>query len=191
MGARAAARTIGVSPKWKQFFQKQTSSYDYRTTKYQIANGLDCSGYVGLVCLQYSKYDKWQGRLRDACAEDGEEFCIAGLGELYGARCSEKLPRRGIMSSTCQDCGHVWIVVGSCSDGSVVMLHASPPGVQLSGTPSRTGRANSEAVKLATYYMKKYFPAWYKKYPNCAKGSSYLSPLCADALGYYRDKGHE
>ena len=47
MGARAAARTIGVSPKWKQFFQKQTSSYDYRTTKYQIANGLDCSGYVG------------------------------------------------------------------------------------------------------------------------------------------------
>ena len=23
--------------------------------------------------------------------------------------------------------------------------------------------------------MKKYFPAWYKKYPNCAKGSSYLS----------------
>ena len=31
----------------KQFFQKQTSSYDYRTTKYQIANGLDCSGYVG------------------------------------------------------------------------------------------------------------------------------------------------
>ncbi|MFR3322406.1 MAG: hypothetical protein ACLTSZ_16445 [Lachnospiraceae bacterium] len=28
-------------------FQKQTSSYDYRTTKYQIANGLDCSGYVG------------------------------------------------------------------------------------------------------------------------------------------------
>ncbi|MFR3322407.1 MAG: hypothetical protein ACLTSZ_16450 [Lachnospiraceae bacterium] len=115
-----------------------------------------------------------------------KNFASRGWGS-YTARGAVRNYRAGdIMSSTCQDCGHVWIVVGSCSDGSVVMLHASPPGVQLSGTPSRTGRANSEAVKLATYYMKKYFPAWYKKYPNCAKGSSYLSHYAQMRWDIYR-----
>ena len=175
MGARAATRTIGVSPKWKQFFQKQTSSYDYRTTKYQIANGLDCSGYVGWCVYNILNTTNGKAGYVMLAQKMAKNFASRGWGS-YTVRGAVRNYRAGdIMSSTCQDCGHVWIVVGSCSDGSVVMLHASPPGVQLSGTPSRTGRANSEAVKLATYYMKKYFPAWYKKYPNCAKGSSYLS----------------
>lgn len=61
------------------------------------------------------------------------------------------------------------------SKQSVVLLHSSPPGVQLAGTPGRTGKTESKAVKLATSYMKKYYPGWYKKYPNCAKGSQYLT----------------
>ena len=68
----------------------------------------------------------------------------------------------------------VWLLAAPVQAASFSKT-APVPGVQLSGTPSKTGRANSEAVKLASYYMKKYFPAWYKKYPNCAKGSSYLS----------------
>ncbi len=44
---------------------------------------------------------------------------------------------------------HIYIVVGSCADGSVVLVHSSPAGVRLSGTPDKKGRTNSEAVKLA------------------------------------------
>lgn len=174
-GAGTEARTIGVSPKWKQFFQKQTAAYDYRTTKYQISNGLDCSGYVGWCVYNILNTTNGKAGYVMLAQKMAKNFASRGWGS-YTARGAVKNYRAGdIMSSTCSDCGHVWIVVGSCSDGSVVILHASPPGVQLSGTPSKSGKANSEAVKLATYYMKKYFPAWYKKYPNCAKGSSYLS----------------
>ena len=137
--------------------------------------GLDCSGYVGWCVYNILNTTNGKAGYVMLAQKMAKNFASRGWGS-YTARGAVRNYRAGdIMSSTCQDCGHVWIVVGSCSDGSVVMLHASPPGVQLSGTPSRTGRANSEAVKLASYYMKKYFPAWYKKYPNCAKGSSYLS----------------
>ena len=45
----------------------------------------------------------------------------------------------------------------------------------MAGTPDRNGKLESKAVKLARKYMKKYYPEWYRKYPNCAKGSSYLT----------------
>jgi hypothetical protein len=67
------------------------------------------------------------------------------------------------------------MVVGQCSDGSVVLLHSSPPGVRLAGTPTMSGKTSSRAVKLAQYYMKKYYPQWYKKYPNCAVDGQYLT----------------
>ena len=70
---------------------------------------------------------------------------------------------------------HIYIVVGSCADGSVVLVHSSPAGVRLSGTPDKKGRTNSEAVKLAKKYMKKYYPSWYKRYPSCKKDKSYLT----------------
>lgn len=53
--------------------------------------------------------------------------------------------------------GHVWMVIGMCSDGSVVIVHATPPVIQISGTVTPSGSKNSEAVQLAQAYMKKYF----------------------------------
>lgn len=79
------------------------------------------------------------------------------------------------MSSTCKCCGHVWIVVGQCSDGSVVLLHSSPAGVQINGTVTPQGKKNSQAVALAKKYMKKYYGEWYQKFPKVDRGSSYLS----------------
>lgn len=46
-GAGADAVTIGVSPRWEEFFREQGSDYDYTKTRYQIHDGLDCSGFVG------------------------------------------------------------------------------------------------------------------------------------------------
>lgn len=174
-GAGKEARTIGVSPKWKQFFEKQTAGYDYRTTRYQISNGLDCSGYVGWCIYNILNTEDGKPGYVMHAQKMAQNFALREWGT-YTARSKVKDYRTGdIMSSECSDCGHVWIVVGPCSDGSVVLLHASPPGVQLAGTPAKNGRADSKAVRLARKYMSKYYPEWYKKYPNCAKGSSYLS----------------
>lgn len=68
--------------------------------------------------------------------------------------------------------GHVWISLGMCRDGSVVLLHASPPGVLLCGTSLPDG-GRSQAVELAESYMAAYYPDWYRKFPNCTRGASY------------------
>jgi len=61
--------------------------------------------------------------------------------------------------------GHVWIVIGQCSDSSVVVVHSTPQaGVQLAGTVTKSGKDNSEAIKLAKSYMKKYYAGFTSKY---------------------------
>lgn len=173
-GAGKEACTIGVSPRWKTFFKKQKKNYDYRKTRYQISNGLDCSGYVGWCVYNAMNTSSGKEGYVMKAEQMAKNFAGRGWGT-YVSRSRVKNYKAGdIMSSSCSDCGHVWIVVGECRDGSVVLVHSSPPGVQLAGTPTPSGKKNSQAVKLATRYMKKYYPQWYKKYPNCSKGISYL-----------------
>lgn len=170
-GAGKTARTIGVSPKWKTFFKKQTSSYDYNTTKYQIENGLDCSGYIGWSIYNILNTKSGNEGYVMKASDMASNFASRGWGT-YTYKTGVNDYRAGdIMSMP----GHVWMVLGQCKDGSVVLLHSSPPGVQISGTATRNGNRNSQAVALAKKYMKKYYPAWYKKYPDCSKGSSYLT----------------
>ena len=71
--------------------------------------------------------------------------------------------------------GHVYIVIGKCKDGSVVLVHSSPKGVMINGTVSRSGKVKSKAWKLARKYMKKYYPVWYNRYPDVSRGLSYLN----------------
>ena len=49
---------------------------------------------------------------------------------------------------------HVWLSLGPCNDGSVVILHSSPSGVHISGTPTPKGIENSHAIDLANKYIK-------------------------------------
>ena len=70
--------------------------------------------------------------------------------------------------------GHVWMVVGQCEDGSVVLLHSTPPGVSLAGTLLEDG-TKSQAVQLAEAYMSRYYPEWYSKYDGYGKDYSYLT----------------
>ena len=69
--------------------------------------------------------------------------------------------------------GHVWISLGMCGDGSVVLLHASPPGVLLCGTSLSDG-SRSQAIELAESYMSAHYPDWYRKFPDCTRSASYL-----------------
>ena len=170
-GAGKAAVTIGVSPKWKTFFQKQDANYDYQQTRYQIEDGLDCSGYIGWCIYNILNTKSGKKGYVMKASEMAENFAGRGWGT-YKNKNDVKDYRAGdIMSSS----GHVYMVVGQCSDGSVVLLHASPPGVQLCGTPSASGKAESRAVVLARTYMKRCYPEYYRRYPNCSRGNSYLT----------------
>ena len=71
--------------------------------------------------------------------------------------------------------GHVWMVIGMCSDGSVVIVHATPPVIQISGTVTPSGSKNSEAVQLAQAYMKKYFSDAANKFNLCIASKGYLN----------------
>ena len=61
--------------------------------------------------------------------------------------------------------GHVWICLGKCEDGSLVILHSTPSdsingqgggGVQINGVGDSE---NCQAVKLAEKYMSQYYPS--------------------------------
>ena len=111
------------------------------------------SGYVMSAGNMASTYASW------------------GWGTYKSAAAVKDYRAGDIMSSS----GHVYIVVGSCSDGSVVLLHSSSKGVMISGTAARSGSPDSQAVALAKKYMKAYFPQWYAKYPEVSRGTSYLT----------------
>ena len=78
--------------------------------------------------------------------------------------------------------GHVWISLGTCSDGSVVVLHSTP-------ADSRTGQPGGgvevsaiglseecEAYQLADRYMSEHYPEWYERYPvKLADPETYFS----------------
>jgi len=67
--------------------------------------------------------------------------------------------------------GHVWISLGTCEDGSVVIMHSTPStsragqpggGVQISAIGASE---DCEAYQLADQYMSEYYPTWYERYP--------------------------
>ena len=81
--------------------------------------------------------------------------------------------------------GHVWIVLGTCEDGSILLVHSSPPGVSVCGTPvprktEKTGNAemeNSKAIILAEDYMTNHHAKWQEKYPNRSVGENYVEDV--------------
>ena len=164
--AGVEALTIGVSKKWKAFFEKQDRHYNTAKTRYMIHEGLDCTGFIGWAL--YNLFPNKEGYVMKS------GVLTKTLSEY---KWGEWIPSKKVNSHIAGDImgmsGHVWISLGTCCDGSVVILHSSPPGVSLYGT--QTGLKKSEAVKIAEYYISTYFPSWYKKYPNCTRGASYLT----------------
>ncbi len=169
-GAGAEAISYGISPRWEMFYKEQKPTYDYKTTRYQIHNGLDCTGYIG-----WTMYQIFGNTYSNTGYVYVSRDMALSYSRLFGGIYTEKenVTRRqcgDIMSSN----GHAYIVVGQCRDGSVVLLHASPPAVTFCGTYTPSGNVNSEAVNLATYYMKTYFPEHYQKYSYVSRNEKYL-----------------
>ncbi|MGN0154299.1 MAG: hypothetical protein ACI4A3_07595 [Lachnospiraceae bacterium] len=169
------AKTTGLSPAWRSFASNKTASYNYRNYRYQIHDGLDCSGYVGWCIYNVLNTQNNKKGYVYSASKQAEKFADLGFGSYCTANRIRDYKAGDVMSSTCKCCGHVWIVIGQCGDGSVVLVHSSPAGVQLSGTTTGSGKKNSEAYQLAKKYMKKYYKTWYTKYPDVSRGTSYLS----------------
>ncbi len=168
-GAGIEAVSIGVSPAWNDFYQQQNSAYDYQQTRYQIHDGLDCSGYIGwMIYNVFENQDGEPGYVMKA-AEMARTFADYGWGTYTPAAQVTEWQPGDIMSMK----GHVWLSLGMCGDGSVVLMHASPPGVRICGTQLSDG-SSSEAVKLAETYMQNNYPDWYQKYSDCAVDFYYL-----------------
>lgn len=165
------AKTTGLSAKWRSFAKNKKSNYNYRNYRYQIHNGLDCSGYVGWCVYNVRNTANGKKGYVYSASKQAKKFSEMGFGSYTPAASVRDYKAGDILSSS----GHVWIAIGQCSDGSVVLMHASPPGVQISGTATPGGKKNSKAYKLAKKYMKKYYKSWYKKYPDVSRGASYLS----------------
>lgn len=187
----AEAESYGVNAQWKQFFNTQNSTYNYSDHLYEYGKGLDCSGYVGWTAHQVTKeYATTTSTGMPAY------FARKGWGTCVTGDTSQKFTPGDVVSKS----GHVWIVIGQCSDGSVVVIHATPPYIQLGGTVSSTGSINSEAIELANEYMKMYYPVAYERYGVKVLDRSYLtgvnhftwrSSILSDSEGYRRKKPAE
>ncbi|MGN0494730.1 MAG: hypothetical protein ACI4GW_00745 [Lachnospiraceae bacterium] len=169
-GGGRGARHIGVWEKWVNFAGCQTPAYDYHDYLYEIELGLDCSGYVGW-CMYNVFRNCGKKEFVYPSGIIGKQYACMGYGSFTESGRVNDYKPGDIMSRK----GHVWICVGACQDNSVLLLHASPPGVQLNGTVSPEGRRDSQAIGLAERYMKICYPHWYERYPAVSKGKDYLS----------------
>lgn len=169
-GSGIESVTIGLSPAWAEFSSRQTVEYDYTATRYQIHDGLDCSGYMGwLVYNTFHTENGGAGYVEKAYTM-AETFASYGWGDYLAAGTAVDDWKTG---DICSMQGHVWMCLGSCQDGSVLLVHSSPPGVRLCGTSLADG-SDSQAVRLAEEYMSACYPGWYERYPECAVSHSYL-----------------
>lgn len=191
-GSAVQTRTLGVSSDWVRFFNEQTADYTYKEAdgdeskadpsssyypyggynEYYYA-GLDCSGYLGWII--YNTFETESGRDGYVGGSTGfaKRLAAKGWGEWTqdvkapdGTNGYTFLPG-DVMSMN----GHVWLSLGTCGDGSVVIVHSTPSdsrtgqpggGVQISAIGSDK---ECMAYKLADKYMSERYPEWYERYP--------------------------
>lgn len=180
--AQPTATYIGVYPEWVTWFNSKGSSYNYANfmdlSVATRAKGLDCSGFVGWSTYQVMETQSGVGSGYVAEASTiASVYASRGYGALWSqSKLSQsnylgrfKAGDVGSMS------GHTFIVIGQCSDGSLVIVHSTPPCVQINGTTTPSGGYDSEAVELAKQYMNQYYPSLVKKFNlSCSVGSSYI-----------------
>ena len=202
-GSSVQAKTIGVSPDWVRFFWEQDENFTYKSkdgnednadpaksyypyggfNEYYYA-GLDCSGFLGWAL--YNTFETENGK--DGYVTFASAYAKKLAEEGYGDY-TRKI-EAPVLNHDCEmkpgDImsigGHVWISLGTCGDGSVVILHSTP-------ADSRTGQPGGgvelsaiglseecEAYQLADRYMSEYYPEWYERYPvKLADPETYFS----------------
>lgn len=185
------AMTIGLSQSWIDFFQSQDANYTYKYNadhsesyypheqwnQYYYA-GIDCSAFVGwsvynVMNTENSTVADSNGYVMSATKQAKNFAQTQGWGtwEQKAPFKPEDFKTGDIFSMN----GHVWICLGKCEDGSLVILHSTPSdsingqgggGVQINGVGDSE---NCQAVKLAEKYMSQYYPQWWERYHKVYK----------------------
>ena len=187
VGSSNQATTIGLSQTWIDFFQSQDANFTYRNSnplesyypfkaynQYYYA-GIDCSGYVGWVMYNIMNTESGgEGYVEGAVSMAKTFDETYGYGTWTHTVEAADFKPGDILSMN----GHVWICLGVCDDGSLVILHSTPSdsrtgkpggGVQISGVGENE---DCQAYALAQEYMQRYFPAWSERYPAAFKSYS-------------------
>ena len=178
-GSGNEARSIGLSEEWVSFFSSQDAEYSFRDERYYPQNGinqihdkgLDCSGYMGWVIYNVFNTEDGNEGYVGSSTKMAKRLSEKGLGEWTQDYSVEDIKPGDIISIS----GHVWMALGVCSDGSVIAIHST-------ASESREGNEgggpelsaisyskDSEAYKMADYYMSTYYPEWYERYPIALK----------------------
>lgn len=165
--AGMGAVQIGKSPQWELFAKEQDETYDFDEHRYERENGLDCSGYAGWVIYNTFETESGKEGYVTVSTDMAENFAHLGWGTYI------KNPKEFLPGDIVSMDGHVWISMGTCADGSVLLVHSSPPGVSVCGTQIE-GKDKSIAVRLAEAYMQTYHPKWQELYPNRMVSDAYL-----------------
>ena len=211
-GAALQTRTIGLSDDWRRFFYSQDVNYTFKEkdgderkkdaahsyypyggyNEYYYA-GLDCSGYVGWTL--YNVMNKEDGKdgyvmsstkLAKTLAENGWGKWTQNYKKPVNYKDSEFLPG-DIFSKK----GHVWICLGTCEDGSIVILHSTAADSrtgQPGGGPELSAIGESkdcDAYRLADEYMSAYFPDWYARYPIALKNYEEYTHVEGEYVGKF------
>lgn len=205
-GSGIQSRTIGLPDTWVDFFLSNDENFTYRDpygnsslrdasksycpfggwNEYYYA-GLDCSGYLAWVT--YNTLHSQDGL--DGYVVGGTPTASSFASYGWGTFTQEVSPsdfRPGdIMSIN----GHVWICLGKCGDGSLVIVHSSPTssktgspggGVQLSAIGDS---ASCEAYALLNEYMNIFYPEWINRYDIALFSFSYYTSFTGNVAGRF------
>lgn len=177
-GGWTDATRKGVSPTWTQWYTSQDSSYDYNNYRdLSVSNrvkGLDCSGFVGWAAYQVMQTESGVGSGYTVVSGDvGSSYKSRGWGRILtqaDLAASDYTLKAGDIG---YNDGHTWIVIGQCTDKSIVIVHSTPQaGCQISGTPTPSGNYSSNAITLAKKYMSRY--AGFTKYDYHTSSGNYV-----------------
>lgn len=201
-GSAIQARTIGVASDWVRFFNSQDANYTFRdkngdkalrdpkTSYYPFGGyneyyyaGLDCSGFVGWTV--YNTFETENGRpgyvgyAVKMAKRFSDEYGWGSFSSTISPSASGKKLLPGDVISIK---GHVWISLGTCDDGSVLMVHSTNGFISRTGQPGggvalgAIGNSKDcEAYRLADSYMSRFYPEWYKRYEvNLTRPSSFF-----------------
>ena len=147
---------------WYNKWSSNPSAYNYNNYRdlstSNRAKGFDCSGFVGWAAYQVMQTQSNVGY--------GYTVVSGEIGSYYSGKGWGSIVNQSYLSQNGwtlkpgdigYNSGHTWIVIGQCSDKSVVIVHSTPQaGVQISGTTTPTGDYSSQAVALAKKYMSMY-----------------------------------
>ncbi|MBQ3866828.1 MAG: hypothetical protein II776_07980, partial [Clostridia bacterium] len=139
-GGSVQVRSIGVSGDWVRFFRSQNADFTYRDRDGDEANidpehsyypyneyneyyyaGLDCSGFVSWALNNTFNKETVELDLFSGSTKTAYNLAQRGYGSITQDASAPVYPGDVISIK-----GHVWVSLGTCDDGSILLLHSTP-----------------------------------------------------------------